>query len=111
MLDMNKHIVNNDGKPFHSNGYARVASGDNFGSMSYVSFSKRKQIEENRQLVRGYNRSAIGSLGNYSLRPKKIDKNDAIQYKTNRTNGKLQQFNSTRSQIPRPPARKYNPYA
>ncbi|HPF31006.1 MAG TPA: hypothetical protein PLO25_01710 [Candidatus Saccharibacteria bacterium] len=108
---MNKHIVNDGEKPFHSNGYARVANGNNFGSTSYISFSKRKQIEDNRRLIYGYNRSAIGSISNFSLRPISNDKKDTNQFKTNGINNKLQQFNSVRTQIPRPPLRKYNPYS
>jgi hypothetical protein len=68
-MDMNKHIVSEDkNKPWHSHGYARVASGNQLGSSSSISFDRRQQIENNRQVVLGYNRSSIGN--GYSVAPR-----------------------------------------
>ena len=62
MMDLNKHIAKNDNnKPFHSNGYAQVASGNRLGSTANISFNQRQQIDYNRRVIGGYNRSAIGS--------------------------------------------------
>jgi hypothetical protein len=61
-MDLNKHIVSNDtNKPFHSNGYARVATGNRVGSTSSETFLQRQRIDRSRQIIKGYNRSTIGS--------------------------------------------------
>lgn len=61
-MDLNKHIITNDtNKPFHSNGYAQIAVGNRVGSTSSKSFLQRQQIDHSRQIIKGYNRSAIGS--------------------------------------------------
>ncbi len=62
-MDLNKHIVANDtGKPFHSSGFAEAANGNHFGATTSMSFEQRRQIDQNRQAVAGYQRSAIGGL-------------------------------------------------
>jgi len=76
-MDLNKHIVTNDNKPFHSNGYARVAVGNRVGATSAESFSQRQQIERNRRLIYGYNRSAIGNAYG-ALRAKSVTSNNII---------------------------------
>jgi len=77
-MDLNKHIVtNDDNKPFHSNGYARVAVGNRVGITSAESFSQRQQIERNRRLIYGYNRSAIGNAYGV-LRAKSVTSNNVI---------------------------------
>lgn len=61
-MDLNKHIVTSDtNKPFHSSGYAQVATGNRLGSVANVSFNQRQQIDRNRRTIAGYNRSVIGS--------------------------------------------------
>ena len=111
MMDLNSHIVkNDDNKPFHSSGFAQVATGNRIGSVGGDSFSRRQQIDRERRLVYGYNRSAIG--GAYGvLRAKSITGSPA------RVLGeiKLQQYNSISSKLPKtfsePPARTFNPFA
>jgi hypothetical protein len=113
MMDLNKHIVkNDDSKPFHSNGYARVANGDQFGAVSNISFNQRQQIEYNRRVICGYNRSAIGSQYNSISRVKPVASGimgrGSLVKKPS-----LQQRNTSAG--PRhfiePPARRYNPYS
>lgn len=112
MMDLNKHIVkNDDNKPFHSSGFAQVASGNRVGSVGNTSFSQRQQIENNRRLVYGYNRSVIGNPCSVS-RPKPI-----LNNLVRPANGSsLQQHNSTHIPSPtrrfsEPPVRGYNPFS
>lgn len=110
MMDLNKHIVkNDDNKPFHSNGFAQIASGNRVGSVGRVSFNQRQQINNNRRLVYGYSRSTIGNT--YSaLRPKPIVNSTGNP----QVGPSLQQHNSLPVSPPRfiePAVRKYNPYA
>jgi len=113
MMDLNKHIVkNDDNKPFHSNGYANVASGDRLGSTDNISFNQRQQIEYNRRVVGGYNRSAIGSAYG-ALRAKPVTK-DMIGRTSMRQRPSLQQHNNLNvgpRHFSEPMPRKYNPYA
>lgn len=46
---------------FHSSAYGAAQSGAGMGSASTESFSRRRKIEENRRLVKGYNHSSIAS--------------------------------------------------
>ena len=65
--DFSKNMINNDIKPFHSNAFAKIASGDRLGSVSNESFEKRQEINQNRRIVYGYDRSNIGTRGNVTL--------------------------------------------
>ena len=109
-MDLNQHIYKfDDNKPFHSNGYAVAANGDQLGAVSSESFSQRQQINQNRQIVGGYNRSAIGQSYNEALRAKPIGRGISPIGR-----GSLQAFNSLNPRpagFREPPARKYNPYA
>lgn len=109
MMDLNKHIVkNDDSKPFHSNGYAQVASGDRLGSTASISFDQRQQIEYNRRVIGGYNRSAIGGLHNSTSRPKPVLRSPSG------TRPSLQKHNSLNvgpRHFSEPSSRKYNPYS
>ena len=61
-MDLNKHIVTNDSyKPFHSNGFAQIANGNNVGSVSRTSFEQRRLMDRNRQVIDGYRRSSVGN--------------------------------------------------
>jgi hypothetical protein len=110
-MDLNKHIINNDGnRPFHSSGFARIASGNRVGSTGNTSFNQRQKIDQERRLIYGYSRSKIGS--SYSaLRPKPVpvDQNKIIPLSP------LQQRNSRPIAVPQRPAnpspQSYNPYA
>jgi len=112
-MDLNKHIVTNDNnKPFHSNGYARVANGDRLGASAKVSFNQRQQIDYNRKIIGGYCRSTTGSAYGV-LRAKPV-----VENVTNRTGirqrSSLQQHNSigARSQhFSDSSPQSYNPYA
>jgi hypothetical protein len=104
-MDLNKHIVTNDtGKPFHSNGYARVVNGDRIGATGNVSFNQLRRTDENRQLVDGYNRSNIGNAYGI-LRAKAVAKDVASRTST-RQRPSLQQNNSLNTK-----PQGYNPYA
>ena len=95
-MDLNKHIVKSDNdSPLHSSGYAQIASGDRIGSTSSMSFEQRLQIERNRQVVGGYNRSAIGR--SYGVLRAKAVSNEVGR------RGVLPP--------PQPTVRKYDPYA
>lgn len=117
MLDMNKHIVkDNDDKPFHSNGYARAANGDNLGASSDVTFDRRRQIDANRRVVAGYQRSAIGSSYNDTLRAKSVvgDNLTRLSQNRNQNSGSTQprqRMSGIQKAAPPAPIRKYNPYA
>lgn len=104
-MDLNKHIVTNDtSKPFHSNGYARVVNGDRIGATGNVSFNQLQQIDQNRQLVDSYHRSAIGNTYG-ALRAKAVAKDVANRTST-RQRPSLQQQNSLSDK-----SQGYNPYA
>lgn len=108
-MDLNKHVVTNDtNKPFHSNGYAQVAVGNRVGATSAESFNQRQQIERNRRLIYGYNRSAIGNAYG-ALRAKPVSVSNGI---TRVVAPSLQQYNSNSLQRPNsPPPQHYNPFA
>lgn len=103
-IDLNKHIVPDENNfKFHSNGIAKVNNGDHIGASSCMTFSQRQEVEKNRRLIYGYQRSAIGN--SYStIRAKPVIKTKDPEVSQNR-----QQYN-TRGRIT-PPIRKYNPYA
>jgi len=106
MRDMNKHIVKaDDNQPFHTSGYAQIATGNRIGSVSAVSFEQRQKIDLNRQKIAGYNRSVIGR--NYgALRAKSVTDTNV----TNR-NAINQRSTIPTNQPVVTPREKYNPYA
>jgi len=100
-MDLNNHIVkNNDNKHFHSSGFAQVAVGNRLGSVSAESFNKRLQTDLNRQLIKGYNRSLVGS-SYATLRAQSIQPGSTIR----------PSINSPKKHFSEPPTRSYNPYA
>lgn len=114
-MDLNKHIAkNDDNKPFHSNGYARVANGDRLGSTDKVSFNQRQQINYNRQFIGGYNSSAIGSSYINSSHCIKSTERGTISGSNMYQRLPLQQHNSLNvgpRRFNEPSSRKYNPYS
>lgn len=46
----------------HSSGYARAQNEGSFGASGGVSFEKRQEIEQNRKMVSGYDRSMLFNL-------------------------------------------------
>lgn len=115
-MDLNKHIVTDkNNSTFHSSGFARVAGGDRIGSTSTVSFNQRLQIDKNRQLVNGYERSAIANSRGV-LRAKTFNRDAAKSNIRGFADRSLQQSNSAgSSSIPHhfsePTSRGYNPYS
>lgn len=111
-MDMNKHIVKNDDEgatPFHTHGFAKVASGNNLGAVSTTSFNERIQIESSRKLVGDYKRSALGSAHNLA-RPKVVRSSVArsgINLRSSPRRGGGVPARGFRE----PPSRGYNPYA
>lgn len=97
-MDLNKHIITNGEKPFHSNGYAVVASGDRIGSTSSVSFNQRRAIDQNRRVINGYHQSSIGSKYG-EMRAKTI------------SDIKITKPNIQTSRFAEPAGRKYNPFS
>jgi hypothetical protein len=96
MPDVSKRLIKLDDRPFHTSGYAQVANGSRVGAVSTMSFERRQQIDQNRQRVGGYQRSAIGMSGNYQ-KPKPAVTNTASS----------QVHNSPTEQ----PMGRYDPYA
>lgn len=111
-MDLNKHTFNDNNKPFHSSGYARVASGDRIGSVSSISFNQRQHIDNNRQTIDLYKRSAMGRARGV-LKAKQFDRPTASPNE-NKNSNSLQQYNSSAPVVRRftePSSRGYNPYA
>lgn len=118
-MNLNKRIIsNNDDKPFHSSGYAKIASGNRIGSVSAVSFGQRQQIDNSRSTVDLYKRSTIGNSYGV-LRAKKFTR-PSFNHDTNSTDkvgdkkSSLQQFNSVapnKGRFNEPSGRGYNPYS
>ena len=109
---MNNHIVKiDDDKPFHSNGYAVIANGDQIGATSNVSFQQRQEIDRNRQIIENYHRSSIGNA--YGVMRAKPVVQSAASRTSMRQRSSLQQHNSLPSpkRFSEPSARTYNPYA
>jgi hypothetical protein len=60
-MDIQKFINHGQDEPiFHSNAYARVASGSSIGSTDAQTFKERMDIHRNRRAVRHYGDSLIG---------------------------------------------------
>lgn len=57
-------FMNNQAKPFHSNGYAEAANGGSMGAVSSQSFQQRQQIEKNRRAIGRYGASYVAQ-GNH----------------------------------------------
>ena len=55
-----KYLIKDDKKDvFHSSGYAKAQSGETIGAASTESFRVRVNVNQNRQIVRGYRDSKI----------------------------------------------------
>lgn len=65
MADVNpflKYVIKDEKEDIvHSSAYAKVQNGGAMGASSAQSFAERQRIEQNRQVVRGYNSSRIVS--------------------------------------------------
>lgn len=111
-MDMNKHIVKDENEgatPFHTHGFAKVASGDRLGAVSTTSFEERIKLENNRQLVGGYKRSALGSTYN-PTRPR-VAKPNAARPGVNLRSAPGRGSGVPKRSFREPPSRGYNPYS
>jgi hypothetical protein len=112
-MDLNNHIAKNDNnKPFHSNGFAQIAVGNRVGSDGNVSFNQRQQIDRNRRLVYGYNRSVIGSTYGV-MRSKPISDDSSKTISTSpkqRSGGDIAIKPIAPRRFNEPPTRGYHPY-
>jgi len=89
----------------HTNGFAEAAGGL-FGATSNETFDQRKQLEQNRRLVRGYRDSLVGR-GYGGERP-------AARIPTRPSSPIARPSRQAQNATPtfrEPPARGYNPYA
>jgi|GEM_PF-4281508 len=97
-MNLQKYTVNNssNGDIFHSNAYARVASGGSIGSTNARSFQSRMDTHRNRQAVKHYGASLVGRVGQgpYSRSTGLPPRSPAVP---------------ARTAFHKPPAR-YNPY-
>jgi len=115
-MDLNKHIITNENSnPLHSSGFAIVASGDKLGVTSAVSFNQRQQIDRNRRVVDGYQRSTLGNAYGV-LRVKPVADKEDLTRKNLKVPKRptLQQHNAASPavrQFTEPTPRGYNPYA
>jgi hypothetical protein len=116
-MDLNKHIVkNNNNKPFHSNGFAQIAVGDRVGSTDNSSFEQRQQIDRQRRLVYGYNRSAIGSTYGV-MRAKQVLNNSnrlatgPLSLQQHKVQPPVIDHQSNQQHFNEPLARNYNPFS
>jgi hypothetical protein len=99
-----------DVKPFHSSGYARISQGNTIGSMNTTSFGQRAHIERNRGAVQRYGDSMVGQsyLQQDQKRPSTLQPRTTSRFNPVRSRGE-----SVRS-VPRPtfrePPTRYNPF-
>jgi hypothetical protein len=111
-MDIQKYIHHGQDEPiFHSNAYARVASGSSIGSTDAQTFQERMNIHRNRRAVRHYGDSMIGR-GNMREVARTQIKNPL-----RRSEGRAsrQQLNRgtvipQRPSFQEPSTRRYNPY-
>ena len=98
--------LSGDVNAFHSSAYAQEANGSRIGSTSVSSFADRIELEKNRQAVRSYRHSAIGSSA-FSRQP-------GSQASGSRGNI-MPSSRPTPAPMPtgfrEPPSRPYNPYS
>ena len=94
--------------PFHSNGFASVANGNNFGATSAESFNQRNEMNRNRQTIGSYDQSFLGRQANMSIRPKPVRdaNNRAVIYHKPSLNMK----NNQRT-FQEPAGRLFNPFS
>ena len=60
-MNINHFTDGIDNPPFHSNGYAKAANGNDIGAASSQSFTQRLHVERNRRHVRKYHNSMIAN--------------------------------------------------
>lgn len=105
-MDMNQHMASSDElDAFHSHGFAKIQNGGRVGSISKMTFAERQQIDKNRRLVYGYQRSAIAnSYGSFRNKSSHLSNPNLTSKPKTR-----QEFNAQKqSGVPPKP---YNPFA
>lgn len=100
-------LPNDTKKPFHSSGYAQVASGNRIGATSNISFNQRQVIESSRRIINGYKDSTLGSIRN-SLKAKSLD-DQAMKRGDVPPKPTLQEFNSA-NKLANSKPQNYNPF-
>ena len=101
----NKFTNDLNNASIHTSGFAEAADGS-FGASSNESFDQRKQLEQNRRLVRGYRDSLVGRA--YGERPPaRVPARPSLSA----TNPGRQAQNAASPSFREPPSRGYNPYA
>jgi hypothetical protein len=97
--------LSGDVNAFHSSAYAQEANGSRIGSTSVSSFADRIELEKNRQAVRSYRNSAIGSSA-FSRQPGlQAGSRGSIMSSSRPTSA------SRPTGFREPPSRPYNPYS
>lgn len=121
-MSLHKFIGQPQDNPFHSSGYAKVASGDSIGASSAETFGQRRHIERNRRAVGRYGDSLIGRGHMRNLAQAQID-NPLRQSEAGTETPSRQRFNSGNGipnrgsvAIPKrtftePSGRHYNPFS
>lgn len=102
-MKLSRFVNNLDSTPLHSSGLAGE------GAPTPQSFEERKQLEQHRQMIRGYSQSLVGTsrAERGQIRPGKRPKSVQSQVPTR------QQFNAQGGGqgFVEPPGRTYNPYS
>jgi hypothetical protein len=107
-MQPNIDSIDDANKPFHSNGYAQVASGNRIGATSNISFNQRQVIESSRRIIGEYKHSKLGTLrGILKANPSNINNtnNSVLSPKPSR-----QEFNSSNKPVSLK-SQNYNPYS
>lgn len=125
-MNINK-FTNDIDNPFHSNGYAQAARGNEIGSTSPQSFNQRLHIEKNRTAVRKYRDSMLvhgHHREKHNFRMNALQRPDSsnVESAAPHAAARVQPLRSsrplisdvitpaTRPRFSEPPTRSYNPY-
>lgn len=91
---------------FHSSVYAKAGGSSSFGSTSLETFERRRQLNRNRQAVRGYGGSMIGAGHMREVAQQSMVPPARQQY-----NSRINSPVVPRRTFVEPRGRGYNPYA
>ncbi len=106
---MIEDFTNKVNKPFHSSGYAEVASGSSIGTTSSQSFRQRYQVDRNRQYISRYHASHLANAP--MLPPKASDGTQLPGERRGYAPSRPIAVPPPRTQrFQEPPNRGYNPY-
>ena len=95
-----KYVIKDKKKDIvHTSVYGKIQSGDAIGSVSTESFEKRMKMEENRQIVKGYNDSKlVGSTFSNGPRAEKytpLEKKEGIGMGARLTDDRVREGSSS----------------